>query len=126
MKEKITYVADDGAEFNDEERCRNYESQMCQQNTTKINVRTWNKNGREFERNVKLNFNDVYFFKCKTPEDFDRLYYLLSTDVVYDEDEKTDLLFYVGYPRCAFMTVRSYESSLDSAYIKAKKLQNDI
>lgn len=114
------YFADDGEPFFSQKNCLEYEKKKQKDIIKNLSVEIWDENLVKFTLNEETDFNDIYFFRCETDEDFDRFNKITPFTTHYlNESEKTDLFFYresKGY----FITPAFYEEDIDVHYLKAK------
>ena len=121
-KEVITfYYADDGKVFTDKEECQKYEKRRAKN----FKVRVWDETFEELSFNENCNFNDVWFFKCETEEDFDLFKEIFPADYEYYPSEKTKLFFYSERFEC-FTTIEKYSEFCEEVYRIAKEKQKEF
>lgn len=117
----IIYFADDGKEFFDEKECLEYERKKYREDIKDLNVEIYNKNFIRFPLNEETDFDDIYYFRCKTDKDFDKFNEITPFEIRYSyPSKKTDLFFYYE-DSDIYISPDVYEKSFDIHYLAAKK-----
>ena len=121
MIKRIIYVAFDGTKFRDEEECKKYEKKIRKFDIEDLNIELWNENFDKLTPKNDMDFSDIYFFRCKTVEDFDKLVQVASFYVQCSyPSKKTDLFFYYD-ERDIFIKKNKNEENINFCYLKAKE-----
>lgn len=115
------YFADDGKEFFDKEKCLEYERKSIEKNTKDLNVEIWDKNFIRLPLNEETDFDDIYYFRCKTDEDFDRFNEIAPFVILNPFPFKKTNLFFYYENRDSFISPDGYEKGFDIHYLAAKK-----
>ena len=120
QQEKI-YYADDHTPFFSKAKCLEYEKKIHKYGIEDLNIELWNENFEKLIPKNDMNFSDIYFFRCKTVEDFDKFDQIVPLNIQYPyPSKKTDLFFcYDGLD--SFITTDEYEENINYYYLMAKE-----
>lgn len=118
--EKI-YYADDHTPFFNKEKCLEYEKKIQKYSIEDLNIELWDDNFNKLIPKNDMDFYNIYFFRCKTIEDFDKFNQIAPFNIQYSYlSKKTDLFFYYDETGI-FITPNEYEKNINYCYLMAKK-----
>ena len=120
QQEKI-YYADDHTPFFSKAKCLEYEKKIHEYGVEDLNIELWDGDFNKLIPKNDMNFSDIYFFRCKTVEDFDKFNQIVPLNIQYPyPSKKTDLFFcYDGLD--SFITTDEYEENINYYYLMAKE-----
>ena len=118
--EKI-YYADDHTPFFSKAKCLEYEKKIRKYGIEDLSIELWDENFEKLIPKSDMDFSDIYFFRCKTVEDFDKFDQIAPLNIQYSyPSKKTDLFFcYDGLDN--FITTDEYEENINYYYLMAKE-----
>ena len=120
IQQEQIYYADDHTPFFSKAKCLEYEKKIRKYGIEDLNIELWNENFEKLTPKSDMNFSDIYFFRCKTVEDFDKFNQIIPLNIQYSSSEKTDLFFcYDGLD--SFTTPNEYEENINYYYLMAKE-----
>ena len=121
IRQEQIYYADDNTPFFSKAKCLEYEKKIRNYSIEDLNIELWNENFEKLIPKNDMNFSDIYFFRCKTVEDFDKFNQIVPLNIQYPyPSKKTDLFFcYDGLD--SFITTDEYEENINYYYLMAKE-----
>ena len=120
QNEKI-YYADDHTPFFSKAKCLEYEKKIRKYGIEDLNIELWDSDFDKLTPKNDMDFSEIYFFRCKTVEDFDKFNQIAPFDIQLSYlSKKTDLFFYYD-ERDIFITPKEYEKDISSCYLMAKE-----
>ena len=121
IQQEQIYYADDHTPFFSKAKCLEYEKKIRKYSIEDLNIELWNENFEKLIPKSDMNFSDIYFFRCKTDEDFDKFDQIAPLNIQYPyPSKKTDLFFcYDGLD--SFITTDEYEENINYYYLMAKE-----
>ena len=121
IRQEQIYYADDNTPFFSKAKCLEYEKKIRKYSIEDLNIELWNENFEKLIPKNDMNFSDIYFFRCKTVEDFDKFDQIAPLNIQYPyPSKKTDLFFcYDGLD--SFITTNEYEENINYYYLMAKE-----
>lgn len=121
IQQEQIYYADDHTPFFSKAKCLEYEKKIRKYSIEDLNIELWNENFEKLTPKSDMNFSDIYFFRCKTVEDFDKFDQIAPLNIQYPyPSKKTDLFFcYDGLD--SFITTNEYEENINYYYLMAKE-----
>ena len=121
IQQEQIYYADDHTPFFSKAKCLEYEKKIREYSIEDLNIELWNENFEKLIPKSDMDFSDIYFFRCKTVEDFDKFDQIAPLNIQYPyPSKKTDLFFcYDGLD--SFITTDEYEENINYYYLMAKE-----
>ena len=121
IRQEQIYYADDNTPFFSKAKCLEYEKKIRKYSIEDLNIELWNENFEKLIPKNDMNFSDIYFFRCKTVEDFDKFNQIVPLNIQYPyPSKKTDLFFYYD-GLDSFITTDEYEENINYYYLMAKE-----
>lgn len=116
MTEKITYIAFDDTEFEDEDECIAYENQLI---FNKSSIELWNRYGSPITEFSPNTFEDVCFILIKNEADEEFLRDNFPYSIEWDDSE----FYFLSENECCYISLKYYKNKyLEQNYLTALEI----
>ena len=121
IQQEQIYYADDHTPFFSKAKCLEYEKKIRKYGIEDLNIELWDSDFDKLIPKNDMDFSDIYFFRCKTVEDFDKFNQIAPFDIrISYLSKKTDLFFYYDEID-SFITTDEYEENINYYYLMVKE-----